>query len=113
MNLNRQTNRWCPLVHGIRLCSAKPKKAKPHSRLGFLRLYETVSYFFGGSRHFSAGTRRCFSRWTVSCRSKAYSTLHRGINTSIPRMPMRLPPTVTAASTQMEGSPTEEPTTWG
>ena len=32
---------------------------------------------------------------------------------SIPVIPMSLPPRVTAASTQMEGSPTEEPTTWG
>ena len=32
---------------------------------------------------------------------------------SIPAIPISLPPRVTAASTQMEGRPTEEPTTWG
>ena len=35
------------------------------------------------------------------------------MKSSIPATPMRLPPMDTAASTQMEGSPTEDPTTWG
>ena len=35
------------------------------------------------------------------------------MKSSIPSTPIRLPPRVTAASTQMEGRPTEEPTTWG
>ena len=40
-------------------------------------------------------------------------TEHRGMKISIPTMPIRLPPRVTAVSTQMEGRPTEDPTTWG
>ena len=101
---------WYPPLATKSKDRKKPSRIRGLAFFGYMKLFP---YFLGGSRHFSAGTRRCFSRWTVSCRSKAYSTLHRGINTSIPRMPMRLPPTVTAASTQMEGSPTEEPTTWG
>ena len=36
-----------------------------------------------------------------------------GTMTSIPRIPMALPPMVTATNTQIPGSPTEEPTTFG
>lgn len=64
MNLNRQTDRWCPpRARYPAMFRKTDKKAKPHSRLGFFAGYmELLSYFLGGSRHFSAGTRRCFSR---------------------------------------------------
>ena len=38
---------------------------------------------------------------------------NRGIKHSIPMMPNRLPPTLTATSTHKDGSPTEPPTTCG
>ena len=44
---------------------------------------------------------------------KLEHTEHNGIKTSIPTIPNILPPTDTATRTQMEGSPTEFPTTWG
>lgn len=53
------------------------------------------------------------SRWYTNSRNRAYSTLVRGMNSSMPATPSRLPPTDTAASTQMDGRPTELPTTWG
>ena len=40
-----------------------------------------------------------------------YRTETNGIKISIPTIPMRLPPIVTAASTQIDGSPTDPPTT--
>ncbi len=64
------------------------------------------------------GIYRTFSpfscnRLYTNSRNSVYSTLVSGINSSIPATPIRLPPTDTAASTQMEGRPTELPTTWG
>ena len=46
-------------------------------------------------------------------RDAIYTTDINGINISIPTIPIRLPPTLTAASTQIDGSPTEFPTTCG
>ena len=68
-----------------------------------------------GPPHFFYLTCRPFacSLWLTNSRNSAYSTEVSGINTSIPAMPIKLPPTLTATSTQMEGSPTEDPTTWG
>ncbi len=42
-----------------------------------------------------------------------YRTETNGMKISIPTIPMRLPPIVTAASTQIDGSPTDPPTTCG
>ena len=42
-----------------------------------------------------------------------YRTETNGMKISIPTIPIRLPPIVTAASTQIDGSPTEFPTTCG
>ena len=41
------------------------------------------------------------------------ATDSRGMNINIPATPIRLAPSVTATSTQIDGSPTEFPTTWG
>ena len=44
---------------------------------------------------------------------KVYTTDVIGMKINIPTIPIKLAPTVTATSTQMEGSPTEFPTTCG
>lgn len=50
--------------------------------------------------------------YTLSLNS-VYTTDTNGIKISIPTTPIKLPPIVTAASTHMEGRPTEFPTTFG
>ena len=58
---------------------------------------------------------RCFflRRLYTLARNRLYTTDTIGIKNSIPTTPNRLRPTVTAASTQIEGRPTELPTTFG
>ncbi|CUX35099.1 hypothetical protein BN3590_00929 [Clostridium sp. C105KSO15] len=74
-------------------------------------------WFFRPVRQLSYFLILCLFRFsslsfTIS-RRMAYTTEQRGINISIPTIPMALPPMVTATRTQIEGSPTEFPTTWG
>lgn len=42
-----------------------------------------------------------------------YTTETIGMNISIPTIPIRLPPILTATKTQIDGNPTEFPTTCG
>ena len=49
----------------------------------------------------------------MKSRNRAYSTEQSGMKKTMPLMPIRLPPSVTAARTQIDGRPTDEPTTWG
>ena len=49
-------------------------------------------------------------RFTIP-RSIVYTTAVIGMKINIPAKPIRLPPTLTATSTQIDGSPTELPTT--
>ena len=61
---------------------------------------------------FSAIPRSRMQRRTCS-RSSVYTTETSGIANSMPITPPRLAPSVTATSTQMDGRPTEPPTTRG
>ena len=88
----------------------KPSRIRGLAFFGYMKLFP---YFFGRFPPLFGGDTPLLQPMDRKLPQQGVQYTAQGINTSIPRMPMRLPPTVTAASTQMEGSPTEEPTTWG
>ena len=61
----------------------------------------------------SSGTVFFLSFCFVFCPISVYATANNGINTSIPKTPNVLPPSVTATRTHIEGKRTEWPTTRG
>ena len=52
-----------------------------------------------------------FRRRYTNSRKIVYNTDNSGMKTSIPTIPIRFPPIVTAAKTHIEGRPTDSPTT--
>lgn len=115
MNLNRQTNRWCPprvrYPAMFRKTGRKPSRIRGLAFFGYMKLFP---YFLGGSRHFSAGTRRLLQPMDRKLPQQGVQYTAQGNKHQHSQNAHETArPSVTAASTQMEGSPTEEPTTWG
>ena len=88
------------------------------SKMGFYHFTSDMSLFTISSAVYSSISVfvTClicyfFRRRYTNSRKIVLKTESSGMKTSIPTIPIRFPPIVTAARTQIDGSPTDSPTT--
>ena len=90
------------------------KVRKPHLKKtgSFFSIEQCLSSFFLIMKCFLGNLHFFLSNLAYThSRNRVYNTETNGIKISIPTIPIRFPPSVTATNTQIAGSPTEFPTT--